>query len=311
LTIRTLTLAVALLTTVAAVAETTYTVHRGDSLEKISKRLGVSIDALRKANGLEAKTHLRKGQVLTVPAKPIGTAEVVCSPAIPHAGPFDGSKRLDEIALGTSLPALDQKPGWIRLQLPSGSGWLNSDFVTFTAAPKPIAAEPTLALRIAKPTVHAAKSTSTDDVVKHIASSDNSLLKKALAYRGVRYRWGGTSRSSGVDCSGFTTSVFLSQGIKLPRTSIEQSQIGNGVSKSDLKPGDLVFFRTGRSYRVNHVGIYVGEGKFIHAATGAGHVMVSSLDEKYYLRCYATARRVADVQAASRAAAVCKAASLE
>ena len=138
---------------------------------------------------------------------------------------------------------------------------------------------------------------------------NSALLKKALAMQGARYRWGGTSRSSGFDCSGLTSTVFGTQGIKLPRTAIEQSHVGSAVEKSNLKPGDLVFFRTSRSYRINHVGLYIGDSKFIHAATGAGHVMVSSLDEKYYVRCYATARRVADVETASRAAEASRAAA--
>ena len=301
MTIRTLTLAAVLLTTVAAVAETTYQVHRGDTLQKISQKYGVSVDALRKANNLESAKHLRHGLKLVIPSgdetaqasASIGKAEVINVTTTPHAGPFDGSKSLDPVDPGQTFTVLGQKPGWLEVQLPSGPGWLSTDLLKFTPAPVPV---------VAKVAPKALPKT-TDDVIKEIAGSSNQLLKKALTYRGVRYRWGGTSRSSGVDCSGFTSSVFKSQGILLPRTAIEQSHVGKGVAKSDLKPGDLIFFRTGRSYRVNHVGIYVGEEKFIHAATGAGHVMVSSLGDKYYERCYATARRVADFATASRAAA--------
>ena len=300
MTIRTLTLAVVLLTSVGAVAEQSYKVHRGDTLAKVSKHFGISADALKKANNLDS-SNLRRGQVLVIPAKEvasqsIGKAEVIAD-TIPHAGPFDGSKSLDPVLSGTSSNVLEQKPGWIKLALPSGAAWLSSDLVKFTPAPTVAQPLALLAAPAKKPEVK-----STHDVIKSIASSDNQLLKKALTYRGVRYRWGGTSRSSGVDCSGFTSSVFKSQGIELPRTSTEQSHVGKAIAKSNLKPGDLIFFRTSRSYRINHVGIYVGDHKFIHAATGAGHVMVSSLDEKYYQRCYAAARRVADFEVGSRAA---------
>lgn len=300
MTIRTLTLAAALLTTVAAVAETTYKVRRGDTLSKISHKFGVSVDALRKANKLEGANSLHSGAILAIPTDStlqpdgIGKAEIVGVSAIPHAGPFQGSKSLSQVDPGSVFTALQRKPGWMQVQLGGESGWVPTELVKFTPNPEPVApvvVEPA-------PVKHEPKEVS----IKRIAAEGNSLTKKALTYQGVRYRWGGTSRA-GVDCSGFTTSVFLSQGIKLPRTSIEQSHIGAAVGKTDLKPGDLVFFRTSRSYRVNHVGIYVGEGRFIHAATGAGHVMVSSLDEKYYLRCYATARRVADFATGSRAAA--------
>ena len=308
MTIRTLTLTAVLLTTVAAVAESTYTVRRGDTLNKISQKFGVSTDAIRKANKLETATVLHRGQSITIPSqKPagIGKAELVGISAIPHAGPFDGSKSLDQVEPGTVFTALKIKPGWTMVELSSGTGWIPSDLLKFTPNPAPVvvATEPA-------PAPVAAKKESKAVTIKRIEANANPLTKKALSYQGVRYRWGGTSRA-GVDCSGFTTSVFKSQGIKLPRTSIEQSHIGTAVTKSDLKAGDLVFFRTSRSYRVNHVGIFVGEGKFIHAATGAGHVMVSSLDEKYYTRCYATARRVADFETASRAAAVSRAASEE
>lgn len=306
MTIRTLTLTAVLLTTVAAVAETTYTVHRGDTLKKISQRLGIPLDALEKANGLTKGNHLRKGQVLTVPstqtqiskASPIlGTAQILPDSVTPHAGPFDGSKAMDSLVKGDSFAEIDRKPGWVKLKLPTGAGWLPAETVSVTAAP---------ALALAFPIAAPAKSvapTPKETVVQKIAKSGNPLLKKALTYRGVRYRWGGTSRASGVDCSGFTTSVFKSQGIDLPRTSIEQSHVGTAIAKADLKPGDLVFFRTSRSIRINHVGIYVGDGKFIHAATGAGHVMVSSLAEAYFARDYVTARRVADFTTASHVAA--------
>jgi len=314
LTIRTLTLAVALLSAVGAVAEQNYTVLRGDTLGKISKRLGVSEDALSSENNLTKSAHLKRGQSLVIPSskdnadsasKSIGTAQVILDQAVPHAGPFAGARSLDPINVGVVLPALDTKPGWVNVQLTKGQAWLPSDIVIFKPAP---AAQPVVLTCAPRKST---KEESVATVVKNARALGNPLLNKALTYQGVRYRWGGTSRSSGVDCSGFTTSVFLSQGIKLPRTAIQQSQIGTGVGKTNLKPGDLVFFRTSRSYRVNHVGIYVGEGKFIHAATGAGHVMVSSLGDKYYLRCYATARRVADFATASRAAAASRAATDE
>jgi hypothetical protein len=97
---------------------------------------------------------------------------------------------------------------------------------------------------------------------------------------------------SGTDCSGFTSQVFRSLGVKLPRVSREQANVGVPVSGSQMKKGDLVFFRTSRGRRITHVGIYVGNGKFIHADTGAGHVAESSLSDGYYRNRFVTARRV-------------------
>lgn len=137
----------------------------------------------------------------------------------------------------------------------------------------------------------------------HVPGHDVSaeeLLRKAYQLRGTRYRYGGLSLS-GLDCSGFTTTVFRSEGIQLPRTSRSQSQIGEYVNKSSLKPGDLLFFRTGRSSRINHVGIYVGNGKFIHAASGYGAVRVDNL-KGHYNHELATARRIPVVRGHSGSA---------
>lgn len=132
-----------------------------------------------------------------------------------------------------------------------------------------------------------------------VASKVSSgLLANADAKTGTRYRWGGTSRS-GYDCSGFVQSVYKSQGVSLPRTSRDMAGVGSKVSKSSLKPGDLVFFATGRGSRISHVGIYKGDGKFIHASSGKGKVVTSSLNDGYYSRRLVTARRVANVKSSS------------
>jgi len=110
---------------------------------------------------------------------------------------------------------------------------------------------------------------------------------------GTKYKSGGTT-TSGFDCSGFTTYVFKQFGISLPRTSADQSQVGEEVDKSELQAGDLVFFNTnGRG--VSHVGIYVGDGKFAHSSSSKG-VIISGLGETYYANRYVTARRVMDAQ---------------
>jgi cell wall-associated NlpC family hydrolase len=226
----------------------------------------------------------------------LGRAEILVDKIQPHAGPFDGSKKLDAITKGGEAKALAEKPGWVKLQLSTGIGWLPTSAVKLTSA-VPLAESLAAA---SKPAAVASKIVKAKKPTLVASNSENPIIKSAFGYRGVRYRWGGMSRSSGVDCSGFTSSVFRSQGISLPRTALQQSHVGDPVSKSALQAGDLIFFRTNRSVRVNHVGIYIGEGKFMHAATSAGHVMVSSLSDPYYVRAYATARRVADFNAAAR-----------
>jgi cell wall-associated NlpC family hydrolase len=118
---------------------------------------------------------------------------------------------------------------------------------------------------------------------------DKAIIKTAEQQKGVRYVWGGTSRS-GFDCSGFVRFVFSKHNIKLPRTSIEQWRVGKNISRSNKAPGDLVFFKT-RNARVSHVGIYKGENAFIHASSGGGKIRVDKI-EGYYASRYAGARRV-------------------
>jgi cell wall-associated NlpC family hydrolase len=284
-----------LLTTVAAVADNKYTVRRGDTLKAIAKKHGVSEKSLRKVNGLETANHLRGGQVLQIPAivgQSIGSAELLTATAMPHSGPFQGSKSLDAVSKGDKMPALAETGGWVKVLLPSGAGWLPKEAVKVT----PTFLIPTPALPAALKLDFTAPKSVKAPVKKVASIRADAIVKTAFAYQGVRYRWGGTSRS-GVDCSGFTSTVFRSHGIKLPRTAISQSHVGTYVPSAELRKGDLVFFRTSRSIRVNHVGLYIGNRNFLHAATGAGHVMVSNLDEKYYRRCYATARRIGNVGA--------------
>ena len=117
----------------------------------------------------------------------------------------------------------------------------------------------------------------------------NEVVELAEEFLGTPYRSGGTS-TNGVDCSGLTYAVYKEVGVKLPRSSDDQARVGEPVSRDELAPGDLVFFGSGRN--VSHVGIYAGDGEFIHASTSAHSVRVDRLDTKYFDRRFVTARRV-------------------
>jgi lipoprotein Spr len=117
------------------------------------------------------------------------------------------------------------------------------------------------------------------------------LEKIVNSYIGTPYKSGGTSRN-GFDCSGFVITVFLELNkIKLPRSTKDMQWVGTSVSKSNLKVGDLVFFRDKSYNRVNHVGIYMGNNTFVHASTSCG-VRYDKLDDEYYKKHFVKARRI-------------------
>lgn len=117
-----------------------------------------------------------------------------------------------------------------------------------------------------------------------------SIESTASQYLGTPYRFGGES-ASGIDCSSFVQQVFREHQIELPRTAREQIKMGTEVAPGQLQKGDLVFFHTYASYP-SHVGIYLGDGKMIHASSGRGEVTVSSLDSDYYRSRFIGAKRV-------------------
>jgi Cell wall-associated hydrolases (invasion-associated proteins) len=126
-------------------------------------------------------------------------------------------------------------------------------------------------------------------------STADKLVNYADNYLGTPYKFGAsTSTTRYFDCSSFTKHVFKHIGYNLPRTAKEQAKVGRFVSKSNLKKGDLVFFRVpSRGNIIGHVGIYVGNGKMIHTY-GAGGVKFSSINTTYWKNHYATARRLGD-----------------
>jgi cell wall-associated NlpC family hydrolase len=123
------------------------------------------------------------------------------------------------------------------------------------------------------------------------AAIQERIVATARRFLGSPYRYGKASQQDGFDCSGLTMTVYRLNGLELPRTSADQFYSGQPVGKHELQAGDLVFFATGKSQRVSHVGIYSGQGQFIHAATREKSVRTSSLSNGYFKTRYKGARR--------------------
>lgn len=114
--------------------------------------------------------------------------------------------------------------------------------------------------------------------------------RTAERFVGIPYRWGGDTVVEGMDCSGFVRAVYNLCGVSIPRTSREQFRTGDSVTRSSLLDGDLVFFGSSDS-AINHVGIYVGNGKFVHAPRRGEEIRITSIDDGYFERRFVGARR--------------------
>ncbi|MFA4016497.1 MAG: hypothetical protein RUDDFDWM_001607 [Candidatus Fervidibacterota bacterium] len=152
-------------------------------------------------------------------------------------------------------------------------------------------------LFIRKPSMQSAKThvSRKPNQSTHQATPNSKQLDLAITaqrYIGVRYRYASSLPSRGFDCSGFVYYLLQRYGVTVPRTASAMFKIGKPVKRSELRAGDLVFFKTTSRKRITHVGIYIGDGKFVHASSAKGRVTVSSLVTGYYANRYVGARRI-------------------
>ncbi len=131
-----------------------------------------------------------------------------------------------------------------------------------------------------------------DQVRESVSSTASDLVFTAMGFLGVPYRRGGNTAETGFDCSGFVRAMYQQTvGLILPRKAEQQAEATETIDRSELKPGDLVFFNTMRR-TFSHVGIYIGEGKFIHSPKPGAEVRVESMSLAYWARRFDGARRV-------------------
>lgn len=158
-------------------------------------------------------------------------------------------------------------------------------------------AVPLLALLLAftLPTAAAQETVGTTSPTYAVDASGADLVLQAVGLIGTRYKFGGNSPEAGFDCSGFVRHLFDTTLRRvLPRTSFEMSRLGDTIKSNALEPGDLVFYNTRRK-SFSHVGIYIGEGRFIHAPSTGRAVEIVEMSERYWTRRFNGARRLIPV----------------
>ena len=166
---------------------------------------------------------------------------------------------------GESVEILGVDGEWYKVSAGGKTGYIRGDYVSFTE-PDPSQAPAS-------------------------SSIGEQIVAFAKQFLGTPYVWAGSS-PSGFDCSGFVSYVFKNFGYTVNRTAASMYTNGVAVDKSELQIGDAVFFASS-SESIGHVGIYIGDGEFIHSSSGCGYVTISGLDESYYSRMYVGARRIA------------------
>ena len=257
-----------------SLADATHVVRKGDTLGKIARAHHVSVASIKEANGIEG-TRLSVGTKLVLPG---GKAHSKRRKARSGKG--------GRVTVRESNPAEESPPGaQLSLADPQGSD----------AWKPPTEAE---LAELARGTVKAA-----DTALPAVAAASGApegrnagesikdrLLRVARAMLAVPYRFGGTTLW-GLDCSGYVQKTFAFLNLDLPRSAREQFREGTKISKADLSAGDLVFFRTYAKYPT-HVGIYLGDNRFIHASSRDRKVKIDSLDAPYYMKHYLGATRL-------------------
>lgn len=225
----------------------------------------------------------------------LGYGQVNYSSVNMRTGPGTSYSRLGQSKLNDRCYIIGINKQWYKVIWNDQICYIRSDYLDLTEYPYENKASKKSPLFF-----RAGKSTGTTVSVSALKNSNNyigsdnstatAIIATAKKYIGVPYVWGGSS-PSGFDCSGYVQYVFQQHGIKLNRTARTQYEHGVYVSRSNLKPGDLVFFENTYTTGISHLGIYIGNGEFIHASSSKG-VTISQLSNSYWNSRYYGARRI-------------------
>lgn len=205
------------------------------------------------------------------------------------------SEKLDSLSKNTEVTILGEEDGWYKVKVKDVIGYISKEYIS----DKKVEDVSSRASDTARQIMEAkAAETQTQAATQTAAvassSSGKDVVTLAKQYLGYDYVSAGKSPSTGFDCSGFTSYVYKQFGVSLSGSSSGQANAGTHVSKSELEPGDLLIFNNSSNSSVGHVGIYIGDDQFIHAANASKGVITTSLSSSYYDARYVDARRVVD-----------------
>lgn len=271
-----------------------------DTSAKVLNQLsdGAKVSVLEeKGDWYKVKSNDAEGwifsQYLTVRDVAIASGAVKGNDVNVRSKPDTSSEVLQKLDKGAKVSIFERKEEWYRIQIDEDRyGWISRDFVT----EKSDTVSRGVTDEVKTPVAPAAESVEDNEAAKDEKDSDvrQQIVAYAKKFLGVKYVYGSSS-PKGFDCSGFSLYVYKHFGIGLERTSDSQGANGTKIKRSALKPGDLVFFDTnGGLNHIEHVGIYIGSGKFIHASSYNRKVIISELNTGTYNKQFMCARRYLD-----------------
>jgi cell wall-associated NlpC family hydrolase len=244
----------------------------------------------------EGYMHQDHLTVSTIKNVELGYGNVNYSKVNMRTGPGTSYQAIGQSSKGDLAYIIGFNKQWYKVIWGDEICYIRSDYLSLKEAPyenRASAKSPLFFRRGAStgtPVSVSALKNSNNYIAGNTTSKADKIIATAKKYIGVPYVWGGES-PSGFDCSGFVQYVFKVHGLSLNRTTETQYKHGSYVSKSNLKPGDLVFFQNTYRAGISHVGIYIGNGQFIHASSSKG-VTISNLSSSYYTSHYYGARRI-------------------
>jgi len=243
-----------------------YTVKHGDSLWKIAKEHKITLSELREMNHLPKGKVIHSGMKLTVGYQEVPLKVAAKKKSVPHKKSVASAKKSKGTKTEVARKKVKAKKSKKRYAKKSADRRINRAMAALNGK----------------------------DGTHFVSSAGNAVIRTAKRYLGHRYVWGAEGPNT-FDCSGFTQYVYRkSRGVRLPRVSRKQAYYGKYVTRSQLRPGDLIFFDTSHRRRgyVNHVGIYIGNNMFIHASSARHRVVITSLNRPFYRARFMWGRRV-------------------